>query len=571
LLDVLASLLRLDLAGVRMRPPPDGCPEIDDRYPRDAGDPPELLERALAGPARGEAISNVVTPDHVEGRDPRVIAVERDLFGTSWRVVAASYRPTFPTETERFLLSFVVEQAALAVETSVHLVRQRVARDAAERARAEIEAAAEAQRRRLEQLRALADAAVAINREPGLDQKLAIINERAQTIVGTHLAMTSLTRGPDGSRAISAIALSDKYAHYRGHSISPDGAGIHRLVCEQNRPYRMTQSELEAHEVWRGFGLEVGRYLPVRGWLAVPLTERDGGNLGLIQLSDKVDGDEFSAEDEAILVQVAQMASVAIENARLLEAERAAVRARDVFLSIAAHELRTPVTAIKGTAQVALRAKRQGRLDLARAVRSLQSIEQTSNRFATIIDDLLDVSHLQSGQFALRTERLELVALLRGVAERCVEQIDPGYLLETELPDEPILVEADARRLEQVFDNLLSNAVKYSPAGGTVEVTLARDEENANVAISDPGIGLPPGAAETIFEPFGRAENAAVHNVPGMGLGLYICRNIVERHGGKIWAESDGEGRGTTVRVVLPVIPADATPTIIPKQADADE
>jgi signal transduction histidine kinase len=116
----------------------------------------------------------------------------------------------------------------------------------------------------------------------------------------------------------------------------------------------------------------------------------------------------------------------------------------------------------------------------------------------------------------------------------------------------PLLVCADAARLEQVLANLLSNAVKYTPAGGTIAVSVGQDDTSACVSVRDPGIGLPDGSAEAIFEPFGRAPNATHRHIQGLGLGLYICRQIVERHGGRIWAASPGDGRGTTLTFCLP-------------------
>ena len=126
-------------------------------------------------------------------------------------------------------------------------------------------------------------------------------------------------------------------------------------------------------------------------------------------------------------------------------------------------------------------------------------------------------------------------------------------ILETRDPIGPVW--ADAGRIEQVLTNLLDNAMKYSPGNGTVTVTVRAEDEGVVAEVQDDGIGLPPGAAETIFTPFGRAANAVVGSLPGMGLGLYICRNILERHGGWIRAESDGEGQGTTVSFWLPLAP----------------
>jgi signal transduction histidine kinase len=140
-----------------------------------------------------------------------------------------------------------------------------------------------------------------------------------------------------------------------------------------------------------------------------------------------------------------------------------------------------------------------------------------------------------------------------------------------DLPERPLLVNGDSGRLEQVLDNMLSNAVKYTPAGGEITVRLgevlpgssfdttstrppwAPDARGGIVlTVTDTGIGMPLGEQERIFEPFGRATNATQYGMPGMGLGLYICRLIVEAHGGRMWAESAGEGQGTTVGVWLP-------------------
>lgn len=170
-----------------------------------------------------------------------------------------------------------------------------------------------------------------VNSARSLDEVLRIVTETAREIVGAHQSVTSLTVDENWAQAITHVSLSDKYAAWREYDEKPDGSGIYRLVCELNRPMRMTQAELEAHPAWRGFGAAAGKHPPLRGWLAAPLIGRRGENLGLIQLSDKEEG-EFTAEDEAVLVQLAQMASVAIENARLhADAERRCCATRSPF------------------------------------------------------------------------------------------------------------------------------------------------------------------------------------------------------------------------------------------------
>ncbi|XXX75537.1 PAS domain S-box protein [Sorangium sp. So ce134] len=190
--------------------------------------------------------------------------------------------------------------------------------DATERMRALRE-----EQRRSEQLKGLAEASLAVNSAPSLDRMLAEITERARALIGAHQSIISMIDDQDWAQAINAVSLSDKYAAYRGYDAKADGSGIYTLVCRTNRPLRMTQAELEAHPAWRGFSGEAARHPPMRGWLAAPLIGRDGRNLGLIQLSDKEEG-EFTGDDESILVQLAQLASVAIENARLREEALAA-------------------------------------------------------------------------------------------------------------------------------------------------------------------------------------------------------------------------------------------------------
>ncbi len=161
----------------------------------------------------------------------------------------------------------------------------------------------------------LAAAALAITLARSLNEVLQAVTEQARKLVGAHQSTTSLLVSKDWAKAMHAVSLSDKYAAWREYDERPDGSGIYRVVCQLNRPMRMTQAELETHPAWHGFGNAAGRHPPMRGWLAVPVTRRDGRNIGLIQLSDKDEG-EFTEEDEAVLVQLARLVSVAIEKVR---------------------------------------------------------------------------------------------------------------------------------------------------------------------------------------------------------------------------------------------------------------
>ncbi|HWG56106.1 MAG TPA: GAF domain-containing protein [Gaiellaceae bacterium] len=172
---------------------------------------------------------------------------------------------------------------------------------------------------RTDQIHRLASAALLLNSTLSVDELLQVITAQARETIGAHQAVSSMTLSGSWAQAINAVALSERYAEWRDYGAPPDGSGIYAIVCRENRPMRLTQAELEAHPAFRNFGRHALEHPPMRGWLAAPLVGRDGANIGLIQLSDKLDGGDFTAEDEAMLVQLAQMASAAVENARLYE------------------------------------------------------------------------------------------------------------------------------------------------------------------------------------------------------------------------------------------------------------
>ncbi len=178
------------------------------------------------------------------------------------------------------------------------------------------------------QLRGLSEAALSINSALSLDEVLQVTTDQGCAIIGAHQAVISLAVDQDWAHTISAVSLSDKYSEGRAYAVKPDGSGLDALMRHANHPLRMTQVELEAHPLWREFGNTADRRPPMRGWLAAPLIGRDGRHRGLIQLTDKYEG-EFTENDEAIIVQLAQMALVAIENARLYrDAQEAEERLR---------------------------------------------------------------------------------------------------------------------------------------------------------------------------------------------------------------------------------------------------
>ncbi len=300
--------------------------------------------------------------------------------------------------------------------------------------------------------------------------------------------------------------------------------------------------------------LAILRSVGLSSAMVVPLLAR-GRAVGAITLIASESGRTFDQDDLTLAEDLARRAAAAVDNARLFGQAQAAIRARDQFLSIAAHELRTPVAGLKGYAQMLLRAQERGGIAPERLTHALRTVNTASGRLAPLTDDLLDVSRIRLGQLPLRPVPLDLAALVRDVGWRFADGLGSTHRLVMDVPAGPITTTVDAARVEQVLTNLLDNAHKYAPEGGEICLALRQEADGHGVELSvqDSGIGLPPGTAEMIFEPFGRAANAASRNLPGLGLGLYICRDIVERHGGRIWAESAGDGQGTTLRIWLPM------------------
>jgi PAS domain S-box-containing protein len=211
---------------------------------------------------------------------------------------------------------------------------------------------------------------------------------------------------------------------------------------------------------------------------------------------------------------------------------------KEEFLAIVSHDLRNPVTAIKGYAQIA--ARTSGHLD-DRVKQALSTISRQADRLSRLIGDLLDVSRLQSGPLALERVRFDLREPLREIAGG-LELAAEAFQIEVRLPEEPLWVYADRTRIEQVIGNLLDNAMRYSGESRLIEVEAKREGEEAVVSVIDHGVGIPAEQQANVFGQFFRGSNVR-EQVSGLGLGLYISHGIIAAHGGRLWVESkEGEG-----------------------------
>jgi signal transduction histidine kinase len=227
---------------------------------------------------------------------------------------------------------------------------------------------------------------------------------------------------------------------------------------------------------------------------------------------------------------------------------------KDTFIGLATHELRTPVTILAGYADLLMRRAARGQscgLDEWQT-QKLKEMKEATYQLTKLTEDLLDVTRVQAGQFQLQCSPTDLVALTLQVVEQLQTTTEHHQISILRSP--PLLwATVDTFRIEQVLYNLLSNAIKYSPQSGPIEITIEENTEphEAKFSIRDYGLGIPHEQQSHLFGRFFRADNVRVARIGGTGLGLYLCRELVERHGGRIWFESE-EGIGTTFFFTLP-------------------
>lgn len=253
------------------------------------------------------------------------------------------------------------------------------------------------------------------------------------------------------------------------------------------------------------------------------------------------------------------------ERDRSLRAAQEAIRLRDDFLSIASHELKTPLTPLSTWLQLIQRRLKAGQpIDPSWVTKARASLD----RLASLINDLLDASRVQARRLTIR---LEPVSLSEVVSRQVVaaETLSERHRLVTSGTDQTVWVMGEEARLEQVLNNLLENAIKYSPKGGTIEVALAVEIGEAVVSVSDPGVGIPPDQLGRLFDRFFRARNISAASYGGLGLGLYIVRDIVDHHGGRVWVESE-PGVGSTFFVALPLLGVGPEPPAPRQGVDLD-
>ncbi|MEA2639608.1 MAG: hypothetical protein QOF51_1002 [Chloroflexota bacterium] len=342
-------------------------------------------------------------------------------------------------------------------------------------------------------------------------------------------------------------------AHYQPTRDSPNSL-LARSVRDRTPVLQEEFSDAIADQISEG-SAEFVRFMRKLGptsTLAAPLTSH-GEELGAILFSyTAASGRHYSPEEIALVEQLARRCATAIDNARLHHRAQEAVQIREEFLSVAAHELRTPLTSLRLATQMALRQlEREPEQAPERLFRMLRTADEQTRRLSLLVVQLLDISRLERGQLELQREEVDLV-VLAGQAIDAVRPTTSRHRIELQAPA-ACRVSADPLRVEQVLVNLLTNAVKYSPKGGTIRVEVPEPGPGAGeveIAVTDEGQGIPPEHREQIFERF--FQIVTNDRETGLGLGLYISRQIAEAHGGSLHVEEPPAG-GSRFVLRLPV------------------
>ena len=294
--------------------------------------------------------------------------------------------------------------------------------------------------------------------------------------------------------------------------------------------------------------LRILREMEIVSALTIPMTAR-GRTVGAITfVSTSESNRRFDENDLNLAQQLASRAGTAADNARLYEEAQEANRLKDEFFATLSHELRTPINAVLGWAQLL----RDGVLPENGRDRAVEAITRNARAQAQLLTDILEMSRIVSGKLALTTEPIDLGTMTAELVESLRPTFDGRRLVVHESLAQGLIVNADRARLQQVIFNLLSNAAKFTEEGGRIDVAVREAGDLAVIEVADDGIGITQEFMPFVFERFRQADSSATREHGGLGIGLAVTRHIVELHGGTISADSAGPGKGATFTVRLP-------------------
>lgn len=282
--------------------------------------------------------------------------------------------------------------------------------------------------------------------------------------------------------------------------------------------------------------------ISIVSYLAVPVFSQAGDVIGGLFFGHPKTG-VFTTEQQVLVEAIASQAGIALHNATLYNEVQNLNARKDEFIGFTSHELKTPLTTISGYLQIMENTPEA-------YVQIVPKLKKQVSRLSRIISDLLDISKIQAGKLELFRTTVSLASLVKDCVETA-RQLSPVHEVEFRLPAKDVLLYVDATKISQVITNLLSNAFKYSPNNKNVLLTVDYQADEVKLSVRDNGIGIAKEHLDKIFTQFYRV-NPGKKEIPGVGLGLYLCKEFIEAHHGKIWAESE-PGKGTCMNILLPL------------------
>lgn len=392
-----------------------------------------------------------------------------------------------------------------------------------------------------EQLRVINELAKTINAKLDVDAILQAVTDASTRLCGAAFGAFFYNKVDEKGEAYTLYTLSgapreafDKFGMPRNTAVfNPTFSGTGIVRSED-----ITKDPRYGHNAPHR-GMPDG-HLPVVSYLAVPVTSPSGVVIGGLFFGHPKPS-RFTSEHESLIAAIAPQAAIALDNAKLYQEINVLNSKKDQFIGFASHELKTPLTTLKGYLDIA----KLGRLSVedfyVRAERQI-------NRLERIISDLLDISRIQAGKLEYHYEHASLFDLVK----ESRESINIGQRnCVIELPKDDLLVCVDKQKISQVIVNLLSNAVKYSDSGTTIHVNVVVFGDDIQLSVADKGIGIAKENIDNIFTKYYRTSTSE-KKAEGMGLGLYIAKEIIDSHGGRIWVESE-IGKGSVFYIAFPI------------------
>ncbi|HEX6159606.1 MAG TPA: ATP-binding protein [Thermoanaerobaculia bacterium] len=313
--------------------------------------------------------------------------------------------------------------------------------------------------------------------------------------------------------------------------------------------------------------LAIARGLGLRSWIIAPMTAR-GRILGVITVVHGESERHHNEEDVPLVEELARRAGTAVDNARLFQEAETANRIKDEFLATLSHELRTPLTAISGWAKML----QLGMTDGETTRTAVDTIVRSAQVQGELIDDLLDLSRVVAGKLHLDMGTVDLV----GIVQQLLDSARPAasareIALWFAGPPEAVLIRGDQRRVRQIIWNLISNAIKFTSHGGSVTIALEARDGVAHLQVRDTGKGISADFLPYVWERFRQADSSTSREYGGLGLGLSVVRHLVELHGGTVAAFSEGEGKGSTFTVELPLARLESGANVVRRSTHGDQ